>query len=156
ELADLSYEQIIVDHPEEFSARAIWYSRRTLGLPTGSDRPPAKAITPVQVRTETLVNWLRSRAISNGGYLSPHAKAEAASILGFYVMHKFGGVFGNIQSRLDFACYLVGLPPLGLTAAEPFARAWNQRDRSWAFPIQSMQAAARAHDWSAQEFERVL
>jgi hypothetical protein len=31
-LVDLSYEQIIVDHPEEFSARAQWYSRRSLGL----------------------------------------------------------------------------------------------------------------------------
>ena len=29
-LADLSYEQIIVDHPDEFSPRALWFSRRTL------------------------------------------------------------------------------------------------------------------------------
>ncbi|WP_050991072.1 EVE domain-containing protein [Bradyrhizobium genomosp. I (2014)] len=156
DLADLSYEQIIVDHPDEFSARAIWYSRRTLGLPTGSDRPPARAITPVQVRTETLVNWLRSRAESNGGHLPPHTNAEAAATLGLGDLHQFGRAFGNIQSRLDFACYLVGLPPLGLAAVEPFARAWNQRDRSWAFPIQSMQAATLAHVWTARDFERVL
>ncbi len=156
DLADLSYEQIIVDHPDEFSARAIWYSRRTLGLPTGSDRPPAKAITPVQVRTEKLVNWLRLRAVSNGGHLLPHTNAEAAAMLGLGDMHKFGRAFGNIQSRLDFACYVAGLPPLGLAAAEPFARAWNQRDRSWVFPIQSMQAATRAHVWTARDFERVL
>lgn len=156
DLADLSYEQIIVDHPDEFSARAIWYSRRTLGLPTGSDRPPARAVTPVQVRTKTLVNWLRSRAESNGGHLLPHTNTEAAAMLGLGDMHKFGRAFGNIQSRLDFACYVAGLPPLGLAAAEPFARAWNQRDRGWAFPIQSMQAATRAHVWTAQNFERVL
>jgi hypothetical protein len=40
DLLDLSYEQIIVDHPEEFSQRAIWFSRRTLGLPNDSDRSP--------------------------------------------------------------------------------------------------------------------
>jgi predicted HNH restriction endonuclease/predicted RNA-binding protein with PUA-like domain len=39
--ADLSYEQIIVDHPTEFSPRALWYSRRTLGLPNATDKPPA-------------------------------------------------------------------------------------------------------------------
>lgn len=156
DLAALSYEQIIVDHPDEFSARALWYSRRTLGLPTGSDRPPAKAITPVQIRTERLVNWLRSRAESNGGHLPPHANAEAAAMLGLGDMHKFGRAFGNIQSRLDFACYVACLPPLGLAAEEPFARAWNQRHRSWAFPIQSMQAAIRAHVWIAGDFERVL
>jgi predicted HNH restriction endonuclease len=156
DLADLSYEQIIVDHPDEFSSRAIWYSRRTLGLPTGSERPPAKSITPVQVRTETFVNWLRSRAESNDGHLPPHTNVEAAAMLGLGDMHKFGRAFGNIQSRLDFACYVAGLPPLGLAAAEPFARAWNQRDRSWPFPIQSMQAATRAHIWTARDFERVL
>ncbi len=42
-LADLSYEQIIVDHPDEFSPRALWFSRRTLGLPNDTDRPPAQA-----------------------------------------------------------------------------------------------------------------
>jgi predicted HNH restriction endonuclease len=40
DLEDLSYERIIVDHPDEFTPRAIWYSRRTLGLPNESDRPP--------------------------------------------------------------------------------------------------------------------
>lgn len=39
--AQLSFEQIIVDHPSEFSLRAIWYARRTLGLPNESARPPA-------------------------------------------------------------------------------------------------------------------
>jgi hypothetical protein len=77
-------------------------------------------------------------------------------MLGLGDMHKFGRAFGNIQSRLDFACYLAGLPPIGLAAEEPFARAWNQRDRSWAFPNQSMQAATRAHVWTTRDFERVL
>ncbi len=44
DLADLSYEQIIVDHPDEFSPRALWYARRTLGLPNESDRPPQQVV----------------------------------------------------------------------------------------------------------------
>jgi hypothetical protein len=53
--SDLSYEQIILDHPDEFSPRAIWFSRRTLGLPNESAKPPAKAISLTQTRTETLL-----------------------------------------------------------------------------------------------------
>lgn len=43
DLKELSYEQIIVDHPGEFSARGLWYARRTLGLPNKSDRPPTRS-----------------------------------------------------------------------------------------------------------------
>jgi hypothetical protein len=42
-LSELSYEQIVADHPEEFSARAVWYSRRTLRLPNVSSLPPTQA-----------------------------------------------------------------------------------------------------------------
>jgi predicted HNH restriction endonuclease/predicted RNA-binding protein with PUA-like domain len=51
---DLSYERIILDHPDEFSPRAIWYSRRTLGLPNESDGPPkaAGAAPPASVNQD--------------------------------------------------------------------------------------------------------
>ena len=39
--SDLSYEKIIVDHPEKFSARALWFARRALGMPNESDQPHA-------------------------------------------------------------------------------------------------------------------
>lgn len=155
DLENLSYEQIIVDHPEEFSARAQWYSRRTLGLPNETDKPPARGVSPVQMRTERLLGWLRTRAGQNAGLLPPHENAEAAAALGLGDMNKFGRVFGNIQSRVDFACYQEGLPPLGL-AAEPFEMAWNQQDRSWAFPVRDMQEAARTHRWTRRDFEAVL
>jgi predicted HNH restriction endonuclease/predicted RNA-binding protein with PUA-like domain len=156
DLAELSYEQIIIDHPEEFSTRAQWYARRTLGLPNETDKPPARAVTPVQRRTEQLLEWLQARAEENAGLLPPHSNAEAAAILGLGNMHQFGRVFGNIQSRVDFACYLEGLPPLGLAADEPFAMAWNQQDRTWAFPVEEMQNAAQTHRWTEHDFEAVL
>jgi predicted HNH restriction endonuclease len=46
DLEELSYEQIILDHPEEFSERAAWFARRTLGLPNASARPPAPERNP--------------------------------------------------------------------------------------------------------------
>lgn len=48
DLANLSYEQIIIDHPDEFSARALWYARRTLGLPNETDRPPSRGSRPAR------------------------------------------------------------------------------------------------------------
>lgn len=156
DLEDLSYEKIIVDHPEEFSARALWYSRRTLGLENDTSTPPTKSVGPVQTWTEILLGWLRERADANAGLIPPFTNAEAAAVLGMEDTPRHARVFGNIQSRIDHACYRVGLPPLGLTATAPFDKAWNQGDRNWAYPIVAMQAAARAHVWTHADFGAVL
>ncbi|MFC5066549.1 EVE domain-containing protein [Flaviflagellibacter deserti] len=62
---DLSYEQIILDHPEEFSERAAWYARRTLGLPNDSERPPAKNgnSRPSTVSAKSNPDWTREEHI---------------------------------------------------------------------------------------------
>ena len=51
---DLSYEKIILDYPEEFSSRARWYARRTLGLPMEGPRPSSleKVEMPVNDQSE--------------------------------------------------------------------------------------------------------
>lgn len=156
DLDDLSYEQIVIDHPEEFSPRALWFSRRTLGLANASEKAPARPSIPAQIRTEELLKWLGARATANGGHISPFANADAAAMLGMTDMARHGRVYGNIQSRLDFACYRLGLPPLGLTAAAPFAEAWQQEGRSWPFPVQAMQRAAQSFQWQPHHFERLV
>jgi len=156
DLDDLSYEQIVIDHPEEFSPRALWFSRRTLGLANASDKAPARSSIPAQMRTEELLSWLGARVAAEGGHIAPFTNADAAGALGMADMARHGRVYGNIQSRLDFACYRLGLPPLGLTAAAPFAEAWQREDRSWAFPVQAMQRAARAFRWQQHDFERLI
>lgn len=156
DLDDLSYEQIVIDHPEEFSPRALWYARRTLGLANASEKPPVRLAIPAQIRTEELLKWLGARAAANGGHISPFANADAAATLGMTDLARHGRVYGNIQSRLDFACYRQGLPPLGLTAAAPFAEAWQQEDRSWLFPVQAMQRAAKSFRWEPHDFERLM
>ncbi len=63
DLSDLSYEQIVVDHPEEFSSRALWFARRTLGLENGDARPPAAegiAQKPIRPRNP---DWSRDELI---------------------------------------------------------------------------------------------
>lgn len=39
---EMSFEQIIVDYPDAFSTRALWYARRTLGLPNENAHPPGQ------------------------------------------------------------------------------------------------------------------
>lgn len=147
DLKALSFEHIIVDYPQEFSARALWYARRTLGLPNDSDKPPADLGTPTQQRTELVFDWLAQRAQDHGGQLSGYSNADVGAVLGFNDLTRHGRVLGNITSRIDFACYQSNVPPLGLCAVSPFANAWSQESRSWTFPIRSMQSAAQGFDW---------
>jgi len=156
DLDEISYERIIIDHPEEFSPRAIWFARRTLGLPSESEKPPARRSIPAQLRTEQLLAWLEERASRGDGRIEPFSNAEAARAVGMEDMTRHGRVYGNIQSRLDFACYRLGLPPLGLTAESPFREAWRQEGHAWPFPISSMQVAAQAFLWRAHDFERLM
>lgn len=156
DLGDLSYEQIIIDHPEEFSSRALWYARRRKGLPNESEKAPVKAVTAAQRRNVALLYWMRDRAASLSGKLGEFTNAEAAAAIGMTNMQDQGRVFGNIISRIDFACFRLGLPPLGLTADEPFRNAWGQGERTWRFPVQSMQQAAKEFTWKGQDFDRVL
>lgn len=155
DLRDLSFEQIIVDHPKEFSARALWYARRTLGLDNDGEKPPVESGTPTQQRTETVLDWLRDRALAHSGVLSGYTNAEVGHIIGFEDLSRHGRVLGNIQSRIDFACYRALIPPLGLCAVEPFANAWGNDGQNWAYPVPQMQAAARAFQWTSEAIEQI-
>ena len=153
-LDDLSYERIILDHPEEFSSRAQWHARRTLGLANTLPKAPPRCGTPIQEQTERLVDWLAARRGADGR-IPAFTNAEAAAALGWTDLQVFGRAYGNLQSRLDFACFRAGLPPLGLTAEKPFARAWGQELREWPFPVESMREAAQTRSWAKQDFDRV-
>jgi len=153
---DISYENIVLDFPEEFSPRALWYSRKTLGLSNATERPPAKGSTPVQTRTELILQWLEQRSRQNGLRIPAFDNSDIGQLLGMAEMHRYGRVLGNIQSRIDFACYLAGLPPLGLAARTPFDLAWQQEDRDWAFPSATMAAGARSRVWTSEDFAAIL
>jgi predicted HNH restriction endonuclease len=154
-LEDLSYEQIVVDHPEEFTRRAEWYSRRTLGLPNRWPEAPADRTGKTQQHTERLLAWLAERAAAGDGLIAPVANADAAVVLEFEDPAKAGRAAGNVQSRIDFACFDLNFPPLGLTAEAPYDAAWQDNGRSWSFPVAGMAAAARARCWTPEDFDAV-
>lgn len=155
DLRDLSFEQIIVNHPEEFSARALWYAKRTLGLPNDLAKPPADLGTVTQQRTEKLIDWLGARAQSHGGRLNGYTNAELGAALGFSDLTRHGRHLGNIQSRIDFGCYMADVPPLGLCAVEHFPRAWATEGRRWAFPVKTMRESAQSFIWTEETLNRV-
>lgn len=155
DLEDLSYERIVLDHPQEFSARAVWFARRTLNLRNESAKPPAETHSDINVRTERLLDWLIDQAKGNGWLIPAFTNAEAAAAIGLGALSTYGRVHGNIQSRIDFACYLCDLPPLGCAAVEPFEKAWAQDGRTWAFPVKALQQAAQGRVWSRDDFQRI-
>ncbi len=155
DLRDLSFEQIIVDHPEEFSARALWYAKRTLGLPNDLAKPPADLGTVTQQRTEKLIDWLGERAQSHGGRLNGYTNAELGAALGFSDLTRHGRHLGNMQSRIDFGCYMACVPPLGLCAIEHFARGWATEGRSWVFPVATMRQSAQTFAWTEDILDRI-
>lgn len=110
---------------------------------------------PVEIETSRLIDWFRQQARENDGVVPPFTNADVISELRAGTLKNEARAHGNIQSRVDFACYRAGLPPLGLTADAPFRKAWAQQTREWAYPVEKMQAAAQSHDWRNQDFVRI-
>lgn len=153
-LSNLSYEQIIVDHPEEFSDRALYYAQRTLGIETLTDTPPVDKGTITQIRTEEILDWLSKRARGNKGLLSGYSNEDVAKVVGLEDMARNGRVLGNIQSRIDLACGQCGLPPLGLCVTERFSNSW-QNKFDWDYPLDQMMLSSKSRVWSNEDFDRV-
>ncbi|WP_396594843.1 hypothetical protein [Brevundimonas sp. R86498] len=155
DMRGLSFEQIIVDYPDEFSARALWFANRTLGYPNELAKPPADLGTVTQQRTEKLIDWLSMRAQRNGGLLNGYTNAELGQHLGFDDLTRHGRHLGNMQSRIDFGCYKADVPPLGLCAVEHFARGWATEYRRWAYPIDTMRQSAQSFIWTDETLDRI-
>lgn len=156
DLAQLSYERIVLDHPKEFSAKALKYARRTLGIDAQPESHKPVKLIATQGWTEGLVGWLKGLAVLNDGALPLFTNAQAAAQIGIEDLTKYGRAYGNLQSRIDYACFRLGLPALGLAGEAPFAKAWDTQGRSWKFPVATMQEAARAHAWKSDEFDRIV
>jgi predicted HNH restriction endonuclease len=152
---DLSYEQIVVDYPEEFSVRAQWYARRALGLTNLTSKPPADQAKETQTRTVELLKWLADGREADGR-LAEFTNGDAAAAIGVADLQVHGRAQGNVQSRLDYACFLCGLPPIGLAAVKPFGEAWGQQQRDWGFPVEGMSKCAKLREWGDGDFERLL
>jgi hypothetical protein len=115
-------------------------------------REKSPGTSTVQADTERVIEWLRELSQISEGH-PKFTNADVARTLG---KKRPGQELGNLMSRLDFACYVAGLPSLGCTAEKPFADAWQQQNRTWKWPIRKMRAAARAHSWSSTDFDLIL
>lgn len=104
----------------------------------------------VQAYTEIVLDFFKSRSAANGGKLT-FTNTDVAMAIG---KKRPDRVVGNLISRLDFACYLIGLPPLGCAAEETFKEAWKGHI-GWEFPIEIMCQRAKSHRWSDSDFERI-
>ena len=115
-------------------------------------RVVSKRTSTVQADTERVIEWLRELSQISDGH-PDFTNTDVARTLG---KKRAGQELSNLMSRLDFACYLAGLPSIGCTAEKPFADAWQQLHRSWKWPVKKMRAAAKAHVWSAADFDLML
>jgi hypothetical protein len=115
-------------------------------------RLSSKRTSTVQADTERVIQWLRELSQISDGH-PEFTNADVARTLG---KKRPGQELNNLMSRLDFACYLAGLPSIGCAAEKPFADAWQQQHRSWKWPVKKMRAAAKAHSWSAADFDLML
>ncbi len=115
-------------------------------------RVMSRRTSTVQADTERVIQWLRELSgISDG-----HPKFTNADVARTLGKKRPGQELGNLMSRLDFACYVAGLPSIGCTAEKPFADAWQQQHRTWKWPVKKMRAAAKAHLWSSTDFDLIL
>ncbi len=119
---------------------------------TPESRVKARRVSSVQADTERVIEWLRELSRISEGH-PKFTNADVARTLG---KKRPGKELGNLMSRLDFACYAVGLPSIGCTAEKPFPDAWQQQNRTWKWPVKKMRAAAKAHSWSSSDFDLIL
>src|SRR5580698_1339066 len=115
-------------------------------------RVESRRTSTVQADTERVIQWLRELSQISDGH-PKFTNADVARTLG---KKRPGQELGNLMSRLDFACYVVGLPSIGCTTEKQFADAWQQQNRTWKWPVRKMRAAARAHSWSSTDFDLLL
>ena len=106
-------------------------------------------------QTQIVLEYMHTLAVTNNGVLTPFTNNDTLKILAMPSLKTHGRALGNIQSRIDFACYLCKLPPLGIAANPPFKNSWEQADRSWAYPETTMRIAAKQRQWSNDDFMKL-
>jgi hypothetical protein len=116
------------------------------------NRADSRRTSTVQADTVRVIQWLRELSQISDGH-PEFTNADVARTLG---KKRPGQELSNLISRLDFACYVAGLPSIGCTADKPFANAWQQQTRTWKWPVKKMRAAAKAHSWSLGDFDLLL
>jgi predicted HNH restriction endonuclease len=109
-----------------------------------------------RVRTDVAIRWFSTNAKGNNGVIPPYTNAELLKAFGGHNMAYEGRQCGKVVSRLDFICYKLGFPPIGLIADEKFKKAWRSEDSGFEFPIDQMREAARSRIWTQTDFDSMM
>lgn len=104
--------------------------------------------------TSSFINWLQDAAASNAGVIPQYTKLQAAVAMGI-TDSKSGVTRGRIQSRIDFACYRLGFPPLGLVASDHYKDAWGDDGTGIKFSEARLMTAARTRTWAEDDFVQI-
>lgn len=113
----------------------------------------ATSLSNTEKLTNSLLDWFQLRASENGGVIPVFKRITLPAVLKLNPESKPHRVIGNVQSRIDYACFTSKLPPLGLVAEQPYERAWATNGRTWRFPVAGMTHSARAHSWTSADFD---
>ncbi|MGX9221441.1 HNH endonuclease [Massilia varians] len=116
--------------------------------------PVSKSEAKTHAPTKRFIEWLRAECAWNNGKLPAFDKTIAARKMGFdEEQQRENGLFrGQIQSRIDFACYLNNFPPLGQASDEPFP--WGEGREAEAV-AKNFRQAARERTWTEDDFAKL-
>jgi len=108
----------------------------------------------LQSASVKFLKWLRASALENAGIVPQFSRVQANKAMG--IEHpKHGMKRGQIHSRVDFACYELGLPPLGLLLSDPYLESWKD-DENIRYHAARMVTAARTRTWAKEEFDSAI
>jgi hypothetical protein len=138
-----AFQQVLAEHLGQSVSSIVENSDDFLHMPK------------VQAHTQIILTWLKDNC--SDGKLS-FSNTDLAKAIG---KEKPDRPLGNLISRLDFACYVAGLPSLGCAADATFKDAWQAQGLidqgliDWEFPVETMSSRAKSHRWSNRDFERI-
>lgn len=105
--------------------------------------------------TSAILDWLETRAKLNGGVIPRFTHSDAMAHLGKENAQKYSRAHAQVQSRIDFACFKCGLPPLGFAVDSPFPGSLSDDGRDWKLPVERMMVAAQTRVWTQTDFDAI-
>lgn len=147
--AELSYENIVIQHPAEFSPRALWYSRRTLGLPNSSVRPPARSVTTKR-SPNTRANSSSSQEVPYWVFVCNPKKWAIDRFLEQRIEHDSWGVRPCDRDR--FAAGQLGIVRVGIDSRSAKQRQGRERLKPGIYALCEVESTAFLGTGAADEF----
>jgi predicted HNH restriction endonuclease len=108
------------------------------------------------LRTDAAIQWFANKAEENAGVIPPYSSDDLIQV--FHGNDKVyrRSQYGKVLSRLDYICYKLNFPPIGLIASQPPESGWNSSETEFEFPLEKMRKAAKERVWTVNEFKLMV